>query len=83
MQVPWEAIVALVIYILGSTGGFIWWMATQTIKLEIALSTLTDIKKTLDTAEATYATKVEVAKDFTSRDKQIDAIWKKLDLLKV
>ena len=82
MEIPWGAIVALGCYILGSTCGFIWWMATQTVKLESALENLVDIKKTLNMAEATYATKVEVAKDFTSRDKQIDALWNRFDSIK-
>lgn len=82
MNIPWSAIIAVFIYVIGSTFGFVWWMATQTIKLEMALDSLKEIKKTLNASEATYATKVEVAKDFSGRDKQIDAMWKKLDLIK-
>ena len=79
MNVPWEAAITVVLYLIGSTLGFVWWMATQTIKLEIAITNLEEIKKTLSKSEATYATKVDVAKDVSNIFKEIDALWKKYD----
>lgn len=76
MQIPWEAIVAVLIYIIGSTLGFVWWMATQTIKLEFALVALDKISKALTTAEATFATKLELAALTKSTDKNWDEIEK-------
>ncbi len=82
MQIPWEALVALLIYIIGSTLGFVWWMATQTIKLEFALTALAEITKSLSSSEATFATKVEMAKELAVVNKGIDKAWLEIDKLR-
>lgn len=81
MNIPWEAIVALLIYAIGSTIGFIWWMATQTITLQFMEKSITKISSTLDKAEATYATKVDLAKEVTTLTTSLDKAWIKIDHL--
>lgn len=82
MQIPWEALVALFTYIIGSTLGFVWWMATQTIKLEFALNALDKISKVLAASEATFATKVEMAKELVAVNKSIDKAWLEIDKIR-
>ncbi len=82
MIIPWEALIALLIYIIGSTLGFVWWMATQTIKLEFALTALDVIKTSLSMAEATYAKKVEIAEKFAIMDRAIEKQWDEIDKLR-
>ncbi len=82
MNVPWEALIALLIYIIGSTLGFVWWMATQTIKLEFALTALDVIKTSLSIAEATYAKKVEIAERFAIIDKALEKSWDEIDKIR-
>lgn len=56
MQIPWEAIVSLSLYIIGSTIGFVWWMATITQQIK----TLTDVVKEMSVANGLYAKKEDV-----------------------
>lgn len=82
MSIPWEALAALFVYIIGSTVGFIWWMATQTITLQFVREDLKKANDTLAGMDATYATKADMAKEFSWRDKKIDAIGAKMDQIK-
>lgn len=82
MNIPWGALVALFTYIIASTLGFVWWMATQTIKLQFALDALKEITNTLSTSEATFATKVEMAKELIMINKTIDKAWLEIDKLR-
>jgi hypothetical protein len=79
MNVPWEAVVALLIYAIGSTIGFIWWMATQTITLQFMEKAITKMSAAIERAEATYATKIELAEKFVVVNKSLDEAWAKLD----
>ena len=82
MNVPWEAIEGLAVYILASTAGFIWWMATQTITLQFVREDLAKANKILSSAEATYATKPELAKEIGRLDSNIQAAHRRIDELK-
>lgn len=82
MNIPWEAIVAVLLYIIGSTLGFVWWMATQTIKLEFALTALAKISDALTRAEAEFATKIELVKEVTLLTKSCDKNWEAIDRIK-
>jgi len=73
LNVPWEAIVAVSIYIVGSTVGFIWWMATITITVQVIRE---DLKKIIDN-NALFATKVEVARV----EQKVDKSWEKIDYI--
>lgn len=73
MQLPWEAIVALGIYILGSTVGFIWWMATITAQLNFLIGDLKSLK------EAGLAKQSDVDKEFGRVQKDIDAAHRRID----
>ena len=79
MNVPWEALVTVALYMIASTVGFIWWMAVQTITLQFVREDLKVALELLAKADATYATKIDVAKDISNVFKQIDALWKKSD----
>lgn len=78
MTVPWEALVAIGIYIITSTIGFVWWMATITVRLEI----LSKAVEKMALQEEIYVKKEDMAKEFSWRDKKMDAAWQKLDTLK-
>lgn len=82
MKIPWEAVVAVLLYIIASTAGFIWWMATQTVKLEFALVALKEITVALTLATATYVTKVEIAEKLAVMNKNIDKNWEEIDKLR-
>lgn len=82
MNVPWEALVALLTYIIASTLGFVWWMATQTIKLEFALTALKEITNALAASEANFATKVDMAKELVIINKNMDKAWTEIDKLR-
>ena len=74
MNIPWEALIALGIYIIASTIGFVWWMATQTITLQFVREDLAKANKILLGFEATYATKVDVTRIEMSVDKAHERI---------
>lgn len=80
MQVPWEAIIGLGTYILASTIGFVWWMATQTITLQFVREDLAKASALLAGFEATYATKVDMAKDISRLDLSIQSAHKRIDM---
>lgn len=79
MNVPWEAIVALLIYAIGSTIGFIWWMATQTITLQFMEKAITKMSSTIEKADATYATKIELGEKLAVVTSSLDKAWVKID----
>lgn len=81
MNIPWEAIVAVVIYIIGSTIGFIWWMATITITMQFMKESLEKMTKAIEKADAIYATKVEMTEKFTAVNLSLDKAWLKIDHL--
>ena len=62
MNIPAEAVISLFIYIVASTVGFIWWMATQTITLQFVREDLAKANKILTGFEVIYATKNELSR---------------------
>lgn len=78
MNIPWEALITISLYILGSTVGFIWWMATVTEKLNMALIKL----KEMNDANVLYARKEDVARELAVMERQLETMWDKLDKLK-
>lgn len=78
MEIQWGALVTLGIYVIGSTIGFVWWMATITEKLNSALIKL----KELSDNNAIYARREDVARELGVIEKQIETMWGKLDKLK-
>lgn len=79
MNIPWEAIIALAIYIIGSTVGFVWWMATQTITLQFVREDLSKANRMLLNFEATYITRVEVAKDIGRIENAVNSAHARID----
>ncbi len=69
----------VLIAILVHAGSSIWWAS----KINATVGFQNEILKTLQRALITHETmkysKEEAAKDFALRDKQLDAIWKKID----
>ncbi len=78
MQIPWEAIVTLSLYIIGSTIGFVWWMATITEQLK----SLKDLVKAIIDNNMLYARKEDIAREFGVFEKQIEAMWIRVDKLR-
>lgn len=80
MQIPWEAIIALGMYVITSTVGFVWWMATQSVTLQFLREDLAKANKMLMGIELTYATKVEVSKDNARIENSLAAAHKRIDM---
>lgn len=77
MQIPWGAVVTLFLYIVGSTIGFIWWMATITEKLNSALEKLRE----MGINNNLYARKEDVARELGVIEKNQETMWAKFDKL--
>lgn len=82
MNIPWEAIEGLAIYVIASTIGFVWWMATQTITLQFVRDDLAKANQILATADSTYATKIELTKETSRIDVIIQAAHRRIDEIK-
>lgn len=82
MEIPVWVIQVFAVYVIGSTFGFVWWMATMQEKLSQAGISLKDLTESMSKHEERYYTKVEAAKDFEWRDQQIKAQWTSIDKLK-
>lgn len=78
MQVPWEAIITLVLYIIASTVGFVWWMATITEQLKSMNLSVTNLSNN----NILYARKEDVARELGVIEKRQETMWEKYDKLK-
>lgn len=78
MQIPWEAIITLILYIIGSTIGFVWWMATITEQIK-ALSKLVE---KMSNADGLYARKEDMARELGVIESRQATMWDKFDKLK-
>lgn len=82
MNVPWEAVVTILLYIVAQTVGFVWWMATQTITLQFVREDLARANGLLLSIDATFATKVDVGKEIGRLDASILAAHRRIDEVK-
>lgn len=78
MNIPWEAIEALFVYILGSTLGFVWWMATITEQLKSLRILVTKMSE----ADSLYARKEDVARELGVIERNQETMWTKFEKLK-
>lgn len=78
MNVPWEALISLALYIVASTVGFVWWMATITEQLKV----LKELVKTMSDANSLYARKDDVSRELGVIENNQEKMWEKLDKLK-
>lgn len=78
MQVPWEAIVAVILWILGTTFGFVWWMATQTMTLQFVKQALDEALLEIKKFDVSYAK----TKDLDRLDSKVNAAWTAIEKLK-
>ena len=78
MQIPWEAIEGLAVYIIGSTIGFVWWMATITEQIK----TLSKLVTKMSEADGLYARKEDVARELGVIILRQETMWEKYDKLK-
>ncbi len=79
MTLDSSAVITLCIFMIVHLGGTIWWMSKIQTTLSFIGLSVGDLVKTVAAHEATYAKKEDQAKEFAYRDKQIEAIWKRLD----
>lgn len=79
MNIPWEAITALAMYVIASTVGFVWWMSDQTTTMRFLKETLAELVK----QNALYATKTEVTEKIILLTSSINKAWDKIDVLMV
>lgn len=77
VEIPWGALAALAIYIVGSTVGFIWWMATITVTMQYMKEALDRMVKD----QNNYATKLELAEKIVGITLRLDKAWDKIDVL--
>lgn len=82
MNIPWEAIVAVLLYLIASTVGFIWWMATQTITLQFVREDLEKANRLLLAFDSSFALKVDVSKEFGRIEASVLAAHKRIDDIK-
>lgn len=78
MNIPWEAIEGLVVYIIASTIGFVWWMATITEQIK----TLSKLVEKMSQADGLYARKEDVARELGVLENRQQTMWDKYDKLK-
>lgn len=78
MNVPWEALITLMIYMVGSTIGFVWWMATITEQIK----TLSKLVEKMSESDSLYARKDDVARELGVIESRQEAIGIKFDKLK-
>ena len=73
------SIITLCIFMVVHLCGTVWWMSKIQTTLAFLADNVAKIMATIATHEATYARKEDVAKDCSMMQRQIDAIWRKLD----
>ncbi len=78
MEIPWGALVTVGIYIIGSTIGFVWWMATITEQLK----SLKELVKAMSEMNGLYAHKVDVARELGVIERNQETMWTKFEKLK-
>lgn len=66
------------VYVLSSTIGFIWWMATITEQLK----TLKELVKNMNDHNNEYARKTDVARELGVIEKNQETMWTKFEKLK-
>lgn len=67
---------SLLIYIIVSTVGFIWWMATITVTMQYMKEAIDKMSKD----QNNYATKLELAEKIVGITLRLDKAWDKIDL---
>lgn len=78
MNIPWEAIEGLFVYIVASTIGFVWWMATITEQIK----TLSKLVEKMSLADGLYARKDDVARELGVLEVRQQTMLDKYDKLK-
>lgn len=79
MTIDLGAVTTLCLFMIVHLCGTVWWMAKVNTTLEFIGKQVGDVVKTVAAHEATYSKKEDVARELAYRDKQIEAIWKRLD----
>ena len=78
VNIPVEAFITLGLYIVGSSVGFVWWMATITEQLK----TLKELVKTMGEMNTTYARRDDMARELGVIEKTQETMWIKFEKLK-
>lgn len=81
-QIDIGTAVTLGLFALVHTAGLIWWMSKVATTIGILNATVEKISTQLSRHEATYYSKEDAVRDLTIRDKQLEAMWKRIDELK-
>ena len=75
MEVPWGALVPLLIWVVAMTIGGVVWATTVTVTLDFMKKTMEDLNR----ANTLYATKVELASHIAIIRAQVEKQWEKID----
>lgn len=78
MNLPWEAIEGAFVYVIASTIGFVWWMATITEQIK----TLSKLVERMSESDGLYARKDDVARELGVIEDRQTTMWEKFDKLK-
>ena len=78
MNLPWEAIVTIIIALIG----FIAWLTKISVIQDVSLDKMTEIKKTITVIEATFVTESEFAKEIGRVETSVNAAHKRIDEIK-
>lgn len=79
ITMSWETILTIIFFMVVHLCGTVWWMAKIQTTLQILITTVDSINSRVSTHEAKYYSKEEAAKDFSYRDQQIEALWRRVD----
>jgi hypothetical protein len=79
MNLDSGGVITLCIFMVVHLCGTVWWMSKVNATLGFIGQQMNDIMKTVASHEATYAKKEDVTKDCVMMQRQIDAIWRKID----
>jgi hypothetical protein len=79
MGTIWGPAVTIVIFMIVHLCGTVWWMSRIQAILETLVKQMSSFEVILQKHEATYATKEETFKEIAHLEKQVEAIWRRLD----
>jgi hypothetical protein len=79
MNIEWSQAITIILFMIVHLTGTVWWMSKIQTTLSFLAQQVGEIVKTVAAHEATYAKKEDVAKDCIVIQRQVDAIWKRLD----
>ena len=79
MDIPYGALATVLLFAVAHTASLIWWMSRTTTVLDSLVKTVDALADKIVKHEAIHPTKEEIAKDIGFIEKQLEAVWKRID----